>query len=616
MSMDHRRQKHPDELERELTAIYAAPDGTMPDLTQLVAAPRSRLARGLVRAILAVGALSLVSWAGFFAWTRFSGDDGKPLEASLEGPASVRALEEVTYAVRYRAAGDVPIAQLELSLNLPASFRLVRAIPSPDDGSTWRLGSLTSGSDGEVLVTGFFRDAVPTANTLQASFTYRPANFSSDFRDFRSLPVHVDGTLIEVSATGPEKALPGDQVTYALEVRNGSASPVEGVRLAAELPKDFRFVFSSPAPSSPGTFTWDLPPIAPAGVATVTLTGSFTASAEGTQAVGASVALMELGAALKQAQALARTDMLGGAFDFHLVVNGGTGDLAIDPGGALRISVDYANRGSDTLSGVTFRLAADPGARSLPLDWAAATGIGDGVRVGNALTWGKDALPGLEALAPGAEGTIDLTVPLLAAIDPAKAADRFPLSLTMTVQKVGSVASPRSVSVTPVTVAINSDFAARAQARYFTPEGEPVGQGPLPPKAGSSTTYRVYWSLENRLHPLSGTRMSATLPTDAGWVARTDATAGTLAYDETTRTVSWTVPSWPEGTPLLQSWFDVTTAPSESDVGSFLKLVNAAGAEATDTVTKARLSRVLPELTSELPEDADARGKGVVVPKE
>lgn len=604
------------ELEKELSAIYAAADGTMPDLTQMEAAPRSRLSRGLTRAILAVGALSLVSWAGFFAWTRFSGSDERPLTASLEGPATVRALEEVTYAVRYGAATDVPLAQLELSLNLPASFRLVRALPPPDEGSTWRLGSLSGGSDGEVLVTGHFRDQVPSSQTLQASFTYRPANFSSDFRDFRSLPVHVDGTMLEVAATGPDKALPGDPVTYSFEVRNGSGASAEGVRLTAELPKDFRFASSSLPPSSPGALSWDLPPIAPAAVATVTLTGSFTASAEGTQAVSAAVALVEGGQALPQGKALARTDMLGGAFDFRLVVNGGTGDLALDPGGALRVSVDYANRGKDTLFGVEFRLSAEAGTRALPVDWEAATGIMDGVRSGTSLAWGKDAVPALEALAPGAEGTIDVTLPLRASVDPAADADLFPLTLTMSVQKVGSVASPRTVSVTPIMIAINSDFSASAQARYFTPEGEPVGTGPLPPMAGSSTSYRVYWSMENRLHPLSGTRMSATLPTDAGWAGRTDASAGTLAYDETTRTVSWTVDKWPDGTPAVRGWFDVTTLPSESDAGSLLRLVNASGAEATDTVTKARLSRVIPELTSELPEDADARGKGVVVPKE
>lgn len=600
------------DLARELKAIYAQDDGELPDLSSLDQAPRRRWRRFLVRAVLFLGIISAAAWGGFFLWRGLS-TPARILAGTIEGSGSVRAGEETTYTVRYRNEGDVPVAQLELSLNLPSAFQVTKTTPAADEGTTWRLGSLTPGSDGAVTVTGWFRAAVPSAQTLQAAFTYRPANFSSDFQDFKSLPVSVDGSVLKASVTGPEKALPGDTVEYVLEVENAGSVALEGVRLLVALPKDFHFLSSQPAPSREGAVSWDLPPVAAGGNATVTMKGSYTASAEGTQAVEARVMLVADVVELAQTAASARTDMLGGTLDFRLLVNGGEDDLTLDSGGVLRVSIPYGNRGSQTVNDVSFRLAAETGGPAAPIDWEKAVGIADGVRTGNVLIWDKTDLPDLAALAPKSEGVIDVTLPMPASFDPKTMSDRFTLTLTAAIKGVGSVVSPRTVSATPLAVLVNSDLVASAEARYFTPTGEPVGRGPLPPKAGETTAYRVYWTLENRLHPLSDIRMSATLPTDAGWIDQKDAAAGTVAFDETTRTVSWTVPAWPEGTPIIQAWFDVVTAPSDADVGSFLKLVNAAGAEATDTLTKARLSRALPEITSELPTDEDAKGKGVVV---
>ncbi|OGL66961.1 hypothetical protein A2856_00485 [Candidatus Uhrbacteria bacterium RIFCSPHIGHO2_01_FULL_63_20] len=608
------RAKHEKDLARDLQAIYAEPDGELPDLSTLGKPPRAKLHRILIGVLVALSVVSSAAWAGFFLITRGWGGSGQVLAASVEGPESVRAGEEVFFTVRYKDDGRVPIAQLEFELNLPDSFHVTSAVPAPDEGMTWRVGSLTPGSDGAVSVGGYFRSEVPSAQTLQAAFTYRPANFSSDFRDFKSLAVHVDDTTLKLAVNGPAKALAGDQVQYVLEALNAGTLPLERVRLIADLPKDFRFASSDPAPAAPGVPAWDLPAIAPGATAAVTLKGSYTATADGTQAVTVRGAFVEEDRELAQAAASANTDMLGGAMDFHLVVNGGTDDLSLDPGALLRLSLDYGNHGAQVVNDVSFRLTAEGAdAKPLPVDWEAATGVAEGVRVKNVLVWDKTSVPELAALAPGAEGVIDVSVPLLSAIDPSKIGDRLILTLTGTVQKVGSVAGPRTISATPIKVSVNSDFAATAEARYFTPDGEPVGQGPLPPKAGQTTTYRVYWTLSNRLHPLEGLRMSTTLPAHAGWIDRKDAQQGTLAYDSVTRTASWTIPAWPADQQTVQAWFDVAVVPDASDAGSFLKLTNAAGAEAADTVTKSRLSRVISDLTSELPTDADAKGKGVVV---
>jgi len=58
----------------------------------------------------------------------------------------------------------------------------------------------------------------------------------------------------------------------------------------------------------------------------------------------------------------------------------------------------------------------------------------------------------------------------------------------------------------------NSEANFVSEVRYFTPEGAPLGTGPLPPKVDKRTVYRVFWKLDNSLHQLDEIKVEAILP--------------------------------------------------------------------------------------------------------
>jgi hypothetical protein len=598
-----------------LRSIYTNPDGGMPDLSKLETAPNSRLRRTLMRVAIVLAAVSAAAWIGFFVWTRVLFQTPKTLDASIAGPSDVAAGEEVRYVIRYENAGREPISSLDLKVNLPLGFRENETVPpaSDPDSLVWHLGTLTAGSDGEVEISGVFRAEVPSTQTLQAYFTYRPANFSSDFQLIKTFPVKVTESALRVAVNGPEKALPGDEVTYEFKVENGSATPVKDAELAVQFPTDFLVASATPAATSPDLPRWAIAEIQPGQLFVVTVKGRFSSSSVGEETVRASVSLLAADSIrLSQATDEAKTDVLGGNLAFHLVVNGNEDRLAANPGDSLLVSIDYANRGAERLSGVSFVLTAK-GDKALPIDWSAAT-LAGGKREGTTVTWDEAAEPAFAALDPGTEGVIDVVLPLSETVDLAKAADAFTLSLSVNLKKVGSVESPRRLEATPFPVVVNSDFAADGFVRYFTEGGEALGTGPVPPKAGETTAYRIFWTVSNTMHALDGVRLSSTLPADVAWTGKTQSDIGTLAFNETTRVVTWDIPRLPVDVKAATASFEVAITPKASDAGSFLKLLNATAAEATDAVTKNRLARAIDALTTEAPRDEGVAGKGVVEP--
>ncbi len=599
-------------LEEGLNSIYKDAAGDMPDFTKLEKRGSNKLTGLLVKILLVLTVASALAWGGFFLVNTL-GTDSKSLETSIEGPATRRAGEEAFYTIRYRNTGNVPIAALSLTVSLPPGFELKETLPAPTNDFTWTLGSLTPSSDGAVTIRGRFRSAVPSTETIQALFNYRPANFSSEFQDLSTIPVSINDSSVELSVTGPEKALPGDEVTYTIEVLNTTREIQKGLVVTAKLPESFTFAGSEPKPEDPLRAEWKMAELAAGETRSITVRGRYTGSSEGTQSFGADLSFLDTTNRLPLATKQVATDLLGGDLTFHLVVNGSASDGYATLGQNLKVSIDYANRGRELISGVSLTLAiAGVGGKAAPIALDKVTGLPEGMIAGGTMVFDVTHFPDIDSLDPNENGIIDLNIPLLGAIDPAKIADELTLTLTAKLEKVGSVASPRSIPLSPIDIRLGSNLAISAEARYFDDEGIPVGSGSLPPKVGESTKYRIFWKAANTLHPLTGLRMTTNLPPNVAWTGVSGG-EGTMKFNDTTRIVSWEIPAWAADKTAANAYFEVGVAPNASDVGTFLKLTNAISAEATDGKNGAHLSRALDILTSEAPTDAGVKGKGVVI---
>lgn len=369
---------------------------------------------------------------------------------------------------------------------------------------------------------------------------------------------------------------------------------------------------ADPAPAEPNATSWTFDAIAPAELKAVTIVGKFSSSVSGTQAVKARASFLNSdNVEFKQAEAGAASEVIGGAISFHLIVNGSASDQTANPGDPLRVSIDYANNGNETIKNLSFSLALSGDGTAPTVDWAKAD-LGGGTNDGGTITWNATARKEFAEFSPSANGTIDLTLPIVSDLRVPGLSSVITLALSASLEQIGSISGAHVISATPMSVRINSDFRSSAHAEYFTADSIPVGTGPLPPKVGEVTTYRIVWRVANSFHPLENVRMTTNLPPKVAWTEKTHADVGTVTFDQTTRVVTWLIDKFPTSLPGAEATFDVAVTPEEKDAGSFYKLTNAIAVEGTDTFTKDQVSNGIDILTTELPEDKLAAGKGVV----
>jgi hypothetical protein len=192
-------------------------------------------------------------------------------------------------------------------------------------------------------------------------------------------------------------------------------------------------------------------------------------------------------------------------------------------------------------------------------------------------------------------------------------ADTFSIKSSGTLQTIEDTSTTYTIMEIPLVIQINSDMSFHTFARYFLEDGTAIGSGSLPPMIGKTTTYRVFWEIRNHLHDLEKGSLSMSLPQNVLWQGTSLADMGILHFDETTRLVTWTIEKLPKTTTRLGAWFDISITPSISDRGTYVKLTNPVAFQINDTITKDTLHVSSQTITSEIPEDTFANGKGVVL---
>jgi hypothetical protein len=101
------------------------------------------------------------------------------------------------------------------------------------------------------------------------------------------------------------------------------------------------------------------------------------------------------------------------------------------------------------------------------------------------------------------------------------------------------------------------------------------------------------------------------------WGNVTKVTAGTLSFDSTTRTVTWSINKLPAQVgqliPELAANFSISVTPTSSDVGKLLILTGKSIGTGVDSFTGQTLAPSQDMITSDLVNDSLATGKGIVV---
>ena len=203
--------------------------------------------------------------------------------------------------------------------------------------------------------------------------------------------------------------------------------------------------------------------------------------------------------------------------------------------------------------------------------------------------------PALASLAPGASGigTFSFTTKSAAA---AGSAPQVTFVTSVSGTRVGQTNVPEAVTASATQVAKLATVVNLSAHAYHVLGGF-SNTGPVPPRANATTTYAIVWSLANQGSAIAGATVSAALPPYVSYTGATHG-SGTVSYDPSSRTVTWTAGNVPPGT-TAQAAFQVALLPSTSQKGSAPALTSTVSFSGYDRFAAAQVAATADAPTTE-----------------
>lgn len=566
---------------------------------------------------LAFSLLLGAAWAGFFIFRPPEKFAGENIDLKIESASELTTGQEEEIIITYKNNENVPLGAVDISTAYPKVFSLKSTDPEVPTPNNWKIGSLPKGAEGKIILKGTVLAAKGESITFQAYFNYKPANFNSEFQKVATVTMPVTNSLLGVSIEGPDRANPGEEVQYKIRYKNNSDEEVVGAEVRVDYAPNFFPTRAVPA-TSEGEGRWLLGTLTPKEEGEIKIIGKFSSTAEGQRDTVATVGLVrEEGEWLPNERATSFVEIVKSELKIFLVANGEKEAGTINFGDTLRYSLSFQNRSQSTLSDVTItaRVLGEPiVSGKSPILWDTLFDDLAGKRSGNSITWTKKELPLLAKLEPGEEGTIDFSVEVMSAPFAKSEADyKVSAFVEAGIGRIGGVKSSRIIRSETIEMKFLTDLAFVAEGRYFNDENMAVGSGPHPPKIGETSTYRIWWTLNNSLNEIGGAIVATTLPDGVLFTGKFDTGGiGTLSYDDKTKKVTWKLEKIEKLKEPIRADFEVSITPAEAQVGALALLTGITNVEGRDLKTDTLVFRTATPITTALETDPNLAGGGEV----
>lgn len=595
-SVDSRR------LKKRLADIYAE----VKEENSLAESRRgaSRKVKILTFSVFILAFLAGVSWLGFFFFEGGKKFSEENIKLAVDGSDKIYSGETVTYRLKYGNQGGLPLGMTALSVRYPEGFKIISSTPALEEtsGNEWAIGSLGPGKEGEVEITGRFAGAANTDLTLRVFLDYRPANFNADFQKIVNFKIHSVPLPLEMTLTGPDQMMSGEQSGFALVVNNNTEEEFKDLELAFAWPTGFKAEAFSPATSGT-TAVWSIASLLPHTSSTVRFKGSFTADAEGGEkTLKAIISSRDGDKVFSQNVFEKKISISQAALFLQVAANGAIDKQAINFGDKVIIAVNYENTGQITLKNMTLRLVLDtPSVDKKSLfDWAAIEDKISGTIKGEQksdtirrgiVSWNKSQIPALAEIKPGAKGTVELSLPVKKsdALDIKRLAEFktivYAEALAGQAIPTGGQANnnqPAGIQSNNLSLLLNSDLALSLQATFRETKNLPVQ---ISQKYDVKSIYTVTWTLTNKLHEVTDLELAATLPENVDWENITSISAGEINYDENLKQVIWKLNRMPDSYNKATVSFDVGLKAEGEDRGREAVLIEKTRVQASDKLT-------------------------------
>lgn len=571
--------------------------------------------------------LAGASWAGFLIFNLGSRINPKDVKLEISGPTEVIAGKEVVYEIKYKNLGRVNLKDVEIRLDYSDNFIVLDTAPTrtetTDEKSAsanyalWGLEQVETKRSSRIEIKAKIIDKVDTEQKISLSINYRPENFSSTFNQEDEMTIKVKDTGINLTVEAPSTFNVDNEEEITITYVKQKESFISDFKIALEADEDFVIA------SEEGMNIWKIDNLSDKQEKLV-IKGKYAKKPTDSKLkfiFAAPVEIKHDEQTKTEHYIFAEQELfpqvIEGEMQLTMSVNGSTINKAINAGAPLNYVIHYKNSSDADLKNVIIMAGVD----STVVDWDSLKNDYNGEvktpshegGASNTITWTKEEISELGEIGPNEEGSFgfSLTVKSLDDLKDVPVKD-YQVKSFLDYSIDGAIKFGQTHAIEIINK-INSDLKFKNEVRYFDQSNVAVGSGPLPPKVGEKTTFRVYWTLTNSLHDLENIQVWTILPENISWeIDGSNKNMGGLNYDGESREVRWTIDSWDAVSEPGIAEFNISITPQESDKDKVMTLLNKAQAEAKDKETKDVINLDSKAKTTALEDDEVGKGYGKV----
>ncbi|QQG37963.1 MAG: hypothetical protein HYS26_00165 [Candidatus Kaiserbacteria bacterium] len=595
---------------------------------QTTVAPRTiNLARRALWWVLGGAIVFFLAAAGFFGYYFLVGGGSLPaapgnIDIIVSGPPQIAGGEPTQLQITVTNRNNTALQLADLVITYPEGTRSVGSgnftqfncsRPEGTKDPTYDfpqqricLGSIEPGGSRQGTVSAVFSGESGKEVEIKADLEYRIGGSSAIFVSSSQYHTSLSSSPILLTVEGNTETVSGQPVELRITAASNANTIIKDALVSISYPFGFTFTSANPSPKKPGF--WELGDFAPGQKKEIVLRGTLTGESGDER-----VFRVTLGTRKSPSEGEIATALSENAFKLRVsdaflglgvAVNkvSGTGAV-VAPKENVNVVVSWQNNLGVAVTDavIVARLTG------LTIDGTSVHSIDGFFRSSdNSVIWDKSTTGGvLSSIPAGAKGTVSFTFQMPAS--EALAEVRNP-SLTITVNAAGKRLSESGVpqnlqSTASQRVAVASDLTVSAQGLYYA---NPFGSsGPMPPKAGSETTYAIVFTLTNTTNKVTGGKLRASLPPYVRWVGIYSPSSENLSFNQTDSTVTWDVGALEPGVGLggtqpRQAAIAIGFTPSTSQIGQEPILLQDITFTGIDDATKKAVSKDVRDVTTNI----------------
>ena len=625
-------------IKDNLAEIYNDNDEEF-DIEHLEKKPKGRLKMfftSLFSCFFLVFIFFLVGWVIFNRPQKVKSPEvEKSILLSIEAPEKISSGEEIIYKIKYKNQDKVKITKLQLILSYPDGFIFESSGEKPDNKykNVFNLPDIKPWEEKELIIKGRLIGEEGESKSLLASLSYEPENFSSEFQELATAGTLITSAAFNLKIDGPSQVIPEKQVEYTINISNRLKEPVKNLRLIVIYPENFFPEDFSIAPRKqkdikiedvPFGYSYNFWIIENMGCdgQEIKIKGIFKENLKGKEKI---IAKIEIGEEEGQDYNLIAEDILDiKAVDkdivFDLILNGSREIQSVNFGDNLSYSIIYENKGKEDLKNIKVRtyIKGYEGEKEANiLDWSGFKDENNGFVQNGEVLWTSAEILKLSSFSAGEEGVIDFFIPLKTAkevFQDNNSGGDFKIKswAEMEIGKVGDTEVEMKIKSNEIVTQINTNIILNAEARYFNDDNIAVGSGPIPPRVGQTTYYRIFWDISGNLSRIDDISVKTKLPNKVYWSDKFNTEIGEVNYNEETKEVVWKINNLPSSTAKVSLDFEIGITPQKDDLNKIMVLCDKTSLEAIDKKTGSKLTAFYKALTTDLENDPTMSGRGLV----